>query len=213
MYQILLDKYNNLDRSRSIVIDASNKCSLQCHMCERQWYIQNKQRVRGDLLTVEQFKKIASYYDNYLEFCGQISDVTMNPNLAEFLKITYNKNILTRVSTAASYRSKEWYVNCFESNPYAEWVFGIDGLPEQSHIYRKGQDGPKLFDIMCAASDMGIRVIWQYIVFKYNQDNIEQARQLAKENKIIFELNLSSRWSGPNDPYKPTRSDLVKHIA
>jgi len=136
----------------------------------------------------------------------------MNPNLAEFLKITYNKNILTRVSTAASYRSKEWYVNCFESNPYAEWIFGIDGLPEQSHIYRKGQDGPKLFDIMCAASDMGIRVIWQYIVFKYNQDNIEQARQLAKENKIIFELNLSSRWSGPNDPYKPTRSDLVKHI-
>lgn len=213
MYQTLLDKYNNLDRSRSIVIDASNKCSLQCHKCERQWYVANKKRVRGNLLTVEQFNKITSYYDNYVEFCGQVSDVTMNPNLPEFLKIAYDKCILTRVSTAASYRSKDWYINCFESNPYAEWVFGVDGLPEQSHQYRKGQDGVKLFDIMSTASSMGIRVVWQYIVFRYNQDNIDKARQLAKDNEIIFELNLSSRWDGPSDPFKPTRSDLVKHIA
>ena len=45
MYQTLLDKYNNLDRSRSIVIDASNKCSLQCPKCERQWYVDKKQKV------------------------------------------------------------------------------------------------------------------------------------------------------------------------
>lgn len=213
MYQTLLDKYNNLDRSRSIVIDASNKCSLHCSKCERQWYVDKKQKVRGDLLSVKQFDKITSYYDNYIEFCGQISDVTMNPNLPEFLKITYDKCILTRVSTAASYRNNDWYVKCFENNQYAEWVFGIDGLPEQSHWYRKGQDGPKLFDIMCTATKMGIRVVWQYIVFRYNQDNIEQAKQLANDNGIIFELNLSSRWDGPNDPFMPTRDDLVKHTA
>lgn len=213
MYQTLLNKYKTLDRSRSIVIDASNKCSLQCHKCERQVYVGMKKRVRGNLLTVNQFKKIISYYDNYVEFCGQISDVTMNPNLPEFLDLTYKNNILTRVSTAASYRDKQWYDKCFKANPYAEWVFGVDGLPEQSHIYRRGQDGLKLFDIMCHAANNNIRVIWQYIVFKYNQDNIDAAKQLAKDNNIIFELNLSSRWESSNDPFKPTRVDLVKDIS
>lgn len=210
MSQTLLAKLNNIDRSRSIVIDASNKCSLQCHKCERQWYFNNKKRIRGNLLTIDQFKKIISYYNCYVEFCGQISDVTMNPNLPEFLKLTHNNEILTRVSTAASYRNKDWYINCFESNPYAEWVFGIDGLPDQSHLYRKNQNGKKLFDIMCTAASMNIKTIWQYIVFKYNEENIDKAKQMALDNNIIFELNLSSRWEKPYDPFKPTRGDLVK---
>ena len=209
---ILLYKLKHTDRSRSIVIDASNKCSLQCPKCERAWYLKSKKRVRGNLLTLDQFKKIVKYYDNYVEFCGQISDVTMNPNLPDFLTHTYDSNILTRVSTAASYRSSDWYVNCFKANPYAEWIFGIDGLPDQSHIYRKGQDGQKLFDIMSIGASMGIRVVWQYIVFKYNQDNIESAKQLAKKHNILFELNLSSRWDSPYDPLKPIGNEYVKHI-
>jgi len=33
-----------------------------------------------------------------------------------------------------------WYESAFESNPNAEWHFGLDGLPEESHLYRINQD-------------------------------------------------------------------------
>mgnify|MGYP007000220071 len=50
----------------------------------------------------------------------------------------------------------------------------------------------------------GITTRWQYIIFKYNENHIEQARQMAKDNGIIFEISTSARFEGPDDPYRPT---------
>jgi hypothetical protein len=64
------------------------------------------------------------------------------------LKLCREKNIHAVIHNAASHKSEEWYKEAFESNTDAEWWFGIDGLPNQSHVYRKNQDGVKLFNIM-----------------------------------------------------------------
>ena len=44
---------------------------------------------------------------------------------------------------------------------------------------------------------------WQYIVFRYNENDIEEAKNMALDNGMTFELNSSSRWD-ENDPLKPT---------
>ena len=205
------EKLANADRKRSIVIDASNKCSLQCHKCGRQWYMDNKRKIPGETLSLENFTKLTNYYNSFIEFCGQISDITMNPNLKDFLKVTHDKGIPTKVSTAASYRSSDWYIDCFNANRNAEWMFGIDGMPEESHWYRKNQNGEKLFDIMIKGRELGMKIRWQYIIFRYNQNSIEEAKALARQHGIVFELNYSSRWD-KNDPYKPIGEEFVKHL-
>ena len=200
--------------NRKLVIDASNKCSLQCCSCAREYFRVNKIKVPGEILTLNRFNKLVSYFNEFVEFTGQISDPIMNPNLPEFLKILYEKNIPSKVCTAATYKPRDldWYKNIFNVNPDTIWVFGLDGLPNESHLYRKKQDGEKLFKIMQLASSMGIEVIWQYIVFRYNENHIQEAIQLAKDNNITFELNISSRWSGPNDPLMPLNKLYVKEF-
>ena len=84
------------------------------------------------------------------------------------------------------------------------WLFGIDGLPEESHKYRINQDGIKLFDVAKLCVSKGIKTRWQYIIFKYNEDHIEKAKQMAHDNGIDFELNISSRFNGPEDSYLPS---------
>ena len=91
-------------------------------------------------------------------------------------------------------------------NLSAAWHFGLDGLPEESHKYRINQDGVKLFEIMKLAVSLGVKTYWQYIVFKYNQDHIEQAREMAKQYGMIFKEQHSSRWD-VNDPYKPDQPE------
>ena len=49
----------------------------------------------------------------------------------------------------------------------------------------------------CMAAKIVDKVKWQYIVFSYNENNIEEARQMAKDNNLIFEVQKSSRfWEG-----------------
>ena len=74
--------------------------------------------------------------------------------------------------TAASHRSEYQFEQFFKANPNAKWYFGIDGLPQDSHNYRIGQDGEHVFSMMMLAKDMGLDVVWQYIVFDYNEDDL-----------------------------------------
>jgi len=199
--------------NKEIMIDASNLCNIKCHKCERQAYFKNKEKIPGGNLTIEQFKKVISYYNDMVGFCGQRSDPVLNPNLPEFLKILYERNIKSDVYTASDYRDLEWYKNCFKINPETKWTFGLDGLPEQSHLYRRNQNGFKMWEIMCEASKyLKQKPVWQYIVFSYNEDNIEEAKQMAKENNIIFELNISSRFD-VYDPYLPKNKIYAKNIS
>jgi hypothetical protein len=47
--------------------------------------------------------------------------------------------------------------------------------------------------------------IWQYIVFAYNENNIEEAKKIATSHGIKFMIVTSSRWKKDTfDPLMPT---------
>ena len=50
----------------------------------------------------------------------------------------------------------------------------------------------------------GNDIRWQYIIFKYNENDVPEAVELARKHQIPLQVNKSSRWSGPDDPYKPS---------
>ena len=203
---------------RQLNIDIGFRCPLECPRCQRQvtWrkpaWRKTALKVPGRDLTLDEIDKISDYYDDFL-FCGQLSDPVHHPKFPEILEMLYKKKIKAEVSTAASQKSKAFYIKCFEANPDAMWIFGIDGLPEESHKYRINQDGQKLFDIMIESKKhLEDTPTWQYIVFSYNEDHIEQAKKLAKENGVQFMLLHSSRWLGNDDPLKPKKKGLSFNV-
>ena len=189
---------------RSLNIDISFRCPLECPRCQRQRQWRNHGlKVPGRDLTLDEIDKISDHYKDFI-FCGQLSDPVHHPKFIEILKMLYNKKIQAEVHNAASQRSKDFYIKCFKAHPTARWVFGIDGLPEESNMYRINQDGEKLFDIMVESKKyLKHRPMWQYIVFSYNENHIEEAKSKAKLNKIDFMLVQSSRWNDDNDPFRP----------
>jgi len=159
--------------------------------------------VPGEDMTTENFKKILNFFEE-IQFCGQISDPIFHPKFIDFLKLCKDKKVT--VHTAASHKKEEWYKEAFEANTNAYWTFGIDGLPKDSHKYRINQDGEHLFKMACMASKIVKRVKWQYLIFNYNENNIDEAKKLAKDNNLILELQKSSRfWE--DDPLMPKNKD------
>ena len=117
----------------------------------------------------------------------QVSDPIFHPNFIDFLKLTHEKNVSVDIHTAASHKPIDWYKEAFKANPNVEWVFGIDGLPKDSHKYRVNQDGQKLFDVMTMAKkEYNMKCRWQYIIFDYNEEDVFEAASMAKDLGIYF---------------------------
>lgn len=194
-----LGHMNNL----SINLDISHRCTLECPKCLRSLYKFNNTKVPGHDMTIKEYLKIIQYF-SHVNFCGNASDPVFNPNFIEFLKRNYNHNISCEVHNAATGKSLSWYLQAFESNPKAKWVFGIDGYPEESDIYRINQNGVALFESMKLCAKMGLDTTWRYIAFKYNEDHIDDCKRIALHYGIKFQLIQSSRFL-KDDPYKPTK--------
>ena len=177
---------------RTLNIDAGPKCTLECSACARQRFREQGKKIPGKDLTPEQFKKIIKYF-KHVSFCGTFSDPIFNIHFIDILKICKEENIKTEVHTAATHKKENWWQKAFLANTDANWIFGIDGLPKDSHKYRKNQDGEFLFDMMLLNKYLGMRPEWQYIVFDYNKDDIETAKKIAKQHKLKFMLITSKR--------------------
>ena len=165
-----------IDR-RYLNLDITTRCTLACPACRRTDYLNRGVKINGEDMPFEDFTKICEYFDHLL-FCGGVSDPVFHPQFVKFLE--YSKNKKVGIHNAASHKSIDWYKTAFNANPNATWYFGLDGLPKESHKYRINQDGVKLFEVMKIAVNMGMRVVWQYLVFDYNKDHIEDARSLAE---------------------------------
>ena len=178
-------------------LDISNRCPLQCGACHRQtpWYAKNKHLYKD--MPKEDIKKFIDSGFKFLEFCGQQSDPLAHPDILDIISLCSSIKLI--IHTATSHRKKEFYEEAFDrSGLMTSWVFGLDGLPEESHIHRINQNGVHLYEMMKLGAEMGISVKWQYIVFNYNQDHIDQARQMAEDNGIEFALSLSGRFDKQN---------------
>lgn len=160
---------------------------------------------RGPDITPEQFIKTLDYFEGNVNFCGQLSDPIYGKYFIELLRICYEKNRKCRVATAANGRSMDWYEKAFLANPNTRWIFGIDGPPHLSFLHRVNQDGEYLFEVMKMGRELGLNIVWQYIIFSYNEDHIDECIKLAKENKIEMIILHSTRGNIPDYlfPRKP----------
>jgi MoaA/NifB/PqqE/SkfB family radical SAM enzyme len=191
--------------NKRLNLDITYRCPLECLRCGRQTSFRNKGlNVPGYDISLEEFDKITNYF-NRISFCGQYSDPIHHPKFIDLLEICNEKNLVVEVHVASSLKPKNFYFKAFEAYPNAEWIFGIDGLPNESHMYRVNQDGQKLYNIMIESKKyLKSRPTWQYIIFKYNEYHIDKAMSMAKEADINFMVINSARWLSTNDHLKPT---------
>tara|TARA_B100000902_G_scaffold200411_1_gene190991 strand:- start:83 stop:637 length:555 start_codon:yes stop_codon:yes gene_type:complete len=161
-------------------------------------------KVWGNDLPMRTIEMLVDKFE-HLSFGGQLSDPIHYPKFIEVLKLCNEKKRRVLVQTASSFKPISWFKKAFEAYPQAIWRFGLDGLPEESHKYRINQDGKKIFQVMLEGKKILKNApAWQYIVFKYNENNQRQAKRMAEEHGLNFVIMKSSRWLPKGDPYMPT---------
>ena len=193
---------------KGINIDISNRCPLECMRCQRQTnFTLEGRKVYGRDATMDEIRKLSDYFSSF-NFCGQLSDPVHHPNFVEILEYLYKKDIQVTVHNASSQKPMKWYIKAFQAHPKAKWIFAIDGLPEESNMYRINQDGEKLYKVMLEAKKhLKQTPSWQFIVFSYNEHNLEKAKKMAVDEGLMFIVLHSSRWMGEDDPLRPKEKE------
>jgi MoaA/NifB/PqqE/SkfB family radical SAM enzyme len=188
----------NYDNTFLVHMELSNLCNAACPLCPR--YIHNSLRVNPELdlgsVTLEDFKKwfpldFVKRSKGWI-FCGTNGDPIMARDSYEILEyVARNSEAKIQVNTNGSIRDEEFWTRMgslfaepCSSSRYV--VFSVDGLEDTNHIYRRNVKWERVMENMKAYTRTGAIGIWDFLIFKHNEHQLQEAEDLAKKIGVAF---------------------------
>lgn len=163
-------------------VEPSSHCNARCPGCPRNLNGYNIDDLfKKTHLTVERFSEILTQYPkvNSLLFNGNLGDPMMNPDILSLINVAKHVDSL-RITTNGSIGK----LDTFEKIGAMENVimtFSIDGLEDTNHLYRQDVEWSKVMERAKKFIGAGGRAEWKFIIFRHNQHQVEEARNLSKE--------------------------------
>ncbi len=189
---------------RSFNIEATNWCYLKCSACDRT--IRKDHVKKRNDLDISIFKKLANYdliHEISFNFCGIYGDNLYHPEIIDIFKILKSKGSRVTLETNGSYRDDDFWKELLNTLDEGDIInFSIDGLEDTNKIYRKGSSWKHIYKALKMAGKSKVKADWKFIVFKHNQHQIKEARELAEKLGVNFYLRYSGRFL-ENDPLLP----------
>jgi MoaA/NifB/PqqE/SkfB family radical SAM enzyme len=191
-----MNNFFNYNELRQLHIELTNACNAACPMCTR--FHTNSPLIRPDLkidqITIEKFKKyfppeIIKKLEIVL-FCGVHGDPGMARDLYEICEYIAETNPETavRMNTNGGMRKPEFWKKLgelFSKQRKDHWrwqiTFSIDGLEDTNHLYRRNVIWKNLMENAQSFINAGGLADWDYLIFKHNEHQIDEAKNLSKK--------------------------------
>jgi MoaA/NifB/PqqE/SkfB family radical SAM enzyme len=117
-------------------------------------------------------------------FCGSYGDPIMHPDFLDILRDFRLKNpkLWLYFHTNGGVHDPEYWAEIAHIMAgYGQIDFGIDGLENTLHLYRKNVKYSKVIENAKAFINAGGRAQWNFIVFGHNEAEVEKVKQLGNE--------------------------------
>ena len=191
----------NIDDIDEYQLEVTSHCNAACPMCTRNLstgginpYLPVSHLSLEDItrtFTKDHVKKIRQIF-----FCGGYGDPIVHPKFLDICKYfrKHNPELWLYIHTNGGVRTPEWFAELADiMHGYGQIDFGIDGLEDTNHLYRKNVQFKKVIQNAKGFIDAGGRAQWNFIVFKHNQHQVDEVKQLA--NNMNF-FNVLIRNTG-----------------
>ena len=198
-------------------LELTNACNSQCPLCPRTGTpIVGNSGIMN--LTLEDIKKINFENLEIITLCGNFGDPLLCPEIYEICDYIIQKDVLISIKTNGGMHDKKfWYdfgkLLSKTTNGYNRITFDIDGLEDTNHIYRVGTNFIKVKENAQAFIDGGGHAEWQYLVFKHNEHQVEEAKDMAMQMGFkSFEIKKPSDRGRYKNKSKEKYQHLTKNI-
>ena len=181
----------------SFHIEPTSKCTLECPLCDRTWFYEKfKKRLLHEVNVDHLVDFVGVNAD--IQMCGNNGDPIYHSDFLNLCKKLKDNNCKISIVTNGSSKTKKWWKQLNEIlDEHDKLTFSIDGLEDTNHIYRKNAKWKSIMDAIDVFSKRKCKLIWKYIVFKHNQHQIKEAKELSTKLTFdFFKLEHSDRWLG-----------------
>jgi len=127
-----------------------------------------------------------------VQFCGNKGDAIFHPDFHKILNYTIDQGVFVSLSTNGSSFSKDWWYE-LGKRMRGEVTFALDGLEDTHGIYR-ATSFKKVYENMVSFIEGGGSSTWQYIVFRHNEHQLDEAKRLSKEIGCYKFITVISRF-------------------
>lgn len=192
-----------------VFLDISTYCNAACPQCHRtdpnglgkaNWL----PLIQWDLETFKNAYNLDKPRVQYhsFEFCGTWGDPVMNKDLLEMVRyIIDNSNATITIDTNGSIRDEEWWWKLGSiAGERLRVYFAVDGIDQKMHShYRRNTDLKKVLANMESLSHTLAEPKVRTIVFKHNEDYLDEIEKLVKSYGARYiAFTPSDRWQrGP----------------
>ncbi|MCP3687777.1 MAG: hypothetical protein GY784_05120 [Gammaproteobacteria bacterium] len=173
---------------KSFNLEITNKCTLGCLECPRTknpWVLKNLTDLPLELIQeIFPLDKSADFAGMKINLCGAHGDCIYHKQFHDVISYLKQVGFHILVETNGSYKTQAWWErSCSILGDGDSVIFSVDGLQDTNPLYRTHSDWNS---IMTAMKICGPRVKtnWKFIVFKHNEHQLDEARQLAESLKI-----------------------------
>jgi MoaA/NifB/PqqE/SkfB family radical SAM enzyme len=174
-------------------LEISSHCNARCPQCSR-YDMQGSVRKDLDIKHLEKnflFDLPIARMSNLksIQLCGNFGDPLMHPELDEIINFFKKQNI--SIFTNASLRNLAWWESLGKKENITV-TFCIDGIEATHELYRRNTSYEKIIKNAKSFINSGGNAQWQFIVFKHNEHQIQEAKALANNigfKKIFFKYS------------------------
>lgn len=195
-------------------IEPTNICTLKCEGCARTRFIsQWPQHWHNHSLDIDQLLNFldVDLSTKTITLCGNYGDPIYHPDFINFVKRLKETNVTLSIITNGSYKKKAWWQELTELLlEQDKIIFSIDGLPENFTQYRKNANWKSIQTGIEASVASRCQTVWSYIPFSFNEDSIDQAKQLASQLGMDkFVINPSDRFDEKTIQLLPKSAEFI----
>ena len=195
-----MNSYINIGNLNTINAELSNYCNSACPMCPRFDFDLNliKEITNNSHTNLKVIKNsIGSNILSQLELfysCGVLGDGAMNPECVEIYEYVKTSGThVTSLNTNGGLRTTDFWRALAETE--TDVTFAIDGLEDTNHLYRRNVKWDRVIENVQAFIGAGGKANWDFLIFKHNEHQIEQAEALSKKLGFnSFKRKYTTRW-------------------
>lgn len=190
------ESFWNYHELAQLHIELTNACNAACPSCVR-FYL-NSPNTRPDLEIGQiTLKKFIKYFPpevikkcDLILFCGVHGDPCVARDTYEICEYiaSISKKTAVRMNTNGGMRKSHWwqklgklFADHRREQKHWEITFSIDGLEDTNHLYRRNVNWQRLMENVNAFIGAGGAASWDYLIFKHNEHQIQDALELSKK--------------------------------